>query len=134
MRQTNRSVPPINPAPKGQAQKRTTHGAPGKSPVSHFGASLAAVALALVVVACGGPAERPDTQEVAGTTEYMVSEAGAGRSGSACEHGSVVECKVWITDVDCFTGLAVCDHGQLSGCMDPDSAEAALEAMDEAVE
>jgi len=63
----------------------------------------------------------------------MVSEAD-GAHAAPCEHGTVVECKVWITDVDCFTGLAVCDHGQLSGCMDADAAEAALEALDTAVE
>jgi hypothetical protein len=88
--------------------------------------------LALAAVACGGPADRPQTEEVSGTADYMGSESGSAHS--ACEHGTVVECKVWITDVDCFTGLAVCDHGQLSGCMDADSAEAALERIDRAVE
>lgn len=100
-----------------------------------FKAGVAAIVVLLVAAACGGPAERPDTQEVSGTTEYMVSEAGAARSGSApCEHGTVVECKVWITDVDCFTGLAVCDLGEWSGCMDADSAETTLEALDQDVE
>ena len=92
-----------------------------------------AVALGLCGVACGGPAERPDTQQVSGTTDYVLSDGA--RSGSGpCEHGTVVECKVWITDVDCFTGLAVCDHGELSGCMDADAAEAALEELNRPVE
>lgn len=96
---------------------------------------LAIAALALVAVACAGPADRPGTQEVSGNTDHIVSEATASRHGTApCEHGTVVECKVWITDVDCFTGLAVCDHGELSGCMDADAAEATLEALEQAVE
>ena len=123
MRQTQPTMPQVDTAPMGRVRARTLR-------ASRFGATLLSLAAALAAIACGGPAERPGTQEVSGTTEYMVSEE---RSAS-CEHGTVVECKVWITDVDCFTGLAVCDHGHLSGCMDADAAEATLEEMNRAVE
>jgi len=137
MQQTNPSLAQVDTASLEQVRGRThrsTQGVTtaGKLRASHFGASLLGLILALAAVACGGPADRPQTEEVSGTADYMGSESGAAHS--ACEHGTVVECKVWITDVDCFTGLAVCDHGQLSGCMDADSAEAALERMDRAVE
>ena len=132
MQQTKRSVPQVDTALSGQVRGR---GGAGKPPVFRFAACLATLALALVAVACGDAAERPDTQEVSASADYMVSEATAARNGAAaCEHGTVVECKVWITDVDCFTGLAVCDHGVLSGCMDADAAEATLEEMNRAVE
>lgn len=124
MQQTNRTMPQVDTTPLGQVRRRST-----------AVACFAAIALALVAVACGGPAERPDTREVAGSSDHIVSEATAARNGSAaCEHGTVVECKVWITDVDCFTGLAVCDHGELSGCMDADAAEATLEELSRSVE
>jgi hypothetical protein len=41
---------------------------------------------------------------------------------------------VWITEVDCFTGLAVCDQGELSGCTDADAAEAKLAELNTTVE
>lgn len=130
MQQTPRSVPQLDTASSGQLPRRS-----GTSRPARFVARWTGLALALGAVACGSAAERPDTQEVSGSTDYMVSEATAARSGSApCQHGTVVECKVWITDVDCFTGLAVCDHGELSGCMDADAAEATLEALEQAVE
>lgn len=132
MQQTIRTMPQVDTAPLGHVRRRSSVKEPR---VPGFAARFAAVALALVALACGGPAERPDTREVSGSADYMVSEATAARNGSAaCEHGTVVECKVWITDVDCFTGLAVCDHGVLSGCMDADAAEATLEELNRTVE
>lgn len=91
--------------------------------------------MTLLAVACGGSPDRPDVQEVSGTTEYI----GPGLHGNAntaeapCEHGTITECKVWITDVDCFTGVAVCDHGEFTSCMDADAAEATLAELDEPV-
>ena len=70
---------------------------------------------------------------MSGTRDHIVTGA-AGEPSGPCEHGTVVECKVWITDVDCFTGLAVCDQGELSGCMDADAAEARLAELGSAVE
>ena len=100
------------------------------------------VYLGLVAAACGGAPDRPPVAEVAGTTDHIVAAPGTPRDGNTkaqttdepCEHGSVVECKVWLTDVDCFTGLAVCDHGALSGCMDANAAEATLASLTSAVE
>jgi hypothetical protein len=89
--------------------------------------------MALAPVACGGTPDRPEVRETGGRTEYIVSDGG-GDSAEPCEHGSVVECKVWVTDVDCFTGLAVCDQGELSGCMDADGAEQKLAEISESVE
>lgn len=65
--------------------------------------------------------------------DHIVSGA-AGEPSGPCEHGTVVECKVWITEVDCFTGLAVCDQGELSGCMGADAAEAKLAELNTSVE
>jgi len=137
MQQTNPSLAQVDTASKEQVRSRSRRSAKRvatarKLRASRFGASLLGLIFALAAVACGGPPDRPDTQEVSGTADHIVSESGAVHS--ACEHGTVVECKVWITDVDCFTGLAVCDHGQLSGCMDADAAEATLERIDRAVE
>lgn len=88
--------------------------------------------LAALTSACGGAPERPESLEVAGTTEHIVAGEATRDSSpaAACEHGSVVECKVWVTETDCFVGLQVCDQGELSGCLDPDDAEALVEALD----
>jgi len=129
MKQTNPSVPQVDTSPIGQVRELSL--------ASRFGAparrSLWAFGLALAAVACGAPPERPGTQEVSGTRDHIVTGA-AGEPSGPCEHGTVVECKVWITDVDCFTGLAVCDQGELSGCMDADAAEARLAELGSAVE
>jgi hypothetical protein len=137
MQQTNPRLAQVDTVSPEQVRGRTRRSSrgvatAGKLRASHFGASLLGLIFALAAVACGGPADRPHTEEVSGTADYIASESGAAHGD--CEHGTVVECKVWITDVDCFTGLAVCDHGELSGCMDADAAEAALERMDRAVE
>ena len=129
MQQTNPSMPQVDTSTVGQVRERSF--------ASRFGApalrSFWALGLALAAVACGAPPERPGTQEVSGTRDHIVSGA-AGEPSGPCEHGTVVECKVWITDVDCFTGLAVCDQGELSGCMDADAAEAKLVEIGSAVE
>lgn len=144
MQQTNPTTFEADAAPlarfgvRATARGRIARSAAGArragKPGSSFGASLVAATLALVGVACGGPTDHPDIEEVSGTTDYIVSDAGARRGSAPCEHGTVVECKVWITDVDCYTGLAVCDDGQLSGCMDADAAEAAIDELHRAVE
>ena len=129
MEQTTPDVPQVDTTPVGQAREHSF--------ASHFGARTAhglwALGLALATIACGAPPERPGTQEVSGTRDHIVTGAASNGAG-ACEHGTVVECKVWITDVDCFTGLAVCDQGELSGCMDADAAEARLAELGSAVE
>lgn len=129
MKQTKPTVPQVDTTPVGQVRERSS--------ASRFGARTAhglwALGLALAAVACGAPPERPGTQEVSGTRDHIVTGA-AGNGADACEHGTVVECKVWITEVDCFTGLAVCDQGELSGCMDADAAEAKLVELQTSVE
>ena len=90
-----------------------------------------ASALALAAVACGGPPERPDGQQVSGTTKQVVrvssqQDSAAASAGVPCDHGTVSECKIWITEIDCYSGLMVCDQGEFSGCMDADAAEELL--------
>ena len=129
MQETKPTMPQVDTAAIGQVRQHSL--------ASRFGARTAhglwALGLALAAVACGAPPERPGTQEVSGTRDHIVSGAAAADAGS-CEHGTVVECKVWITKVDCFTGLAVCDQGELSSCMDADAAEAKLAELDTSVE
>ncbi len=98
---------------------------------------LAAALLSLVATACGGGPERPQMQEASGLASPHMSGPQTSEQQSStesCEHGTVVECKIWVTDVDCFSGVAVCDHGTLSACLDADSAEALLDEVDRSVE
>ena len=89
--------------------------------------------LGALTSACAGAPDRPEPLEVAGTTDHIVAgEATAESARAGCEHASVVECKVWVTETDCFVGLQVCDQGELSGCLDPDDAEALVMALSEA--
>jgi hypothetical protein len=103
-----------------------------------FGSKV--ILLGIFLAACGGTPDRPPVQEVRGTTDHIVAKADAGQpepasnEAEACEHGTVVECKIWITDVDCFTGLRVCDNGTLTGCMDENAAEATLFEISQNVE
>lgn len=95
-----------------------------------------AAALACSVVACGGPPDRPAGQQVSGTATHVVhvsQQDSASASKAPCEHGTVSECKVWITEIDCYAGVMVCDQGEFSGCMDVDAAEELLAQLNQPV-